>query len=598
MASERARRGARDPRRRDRHLLPDDVHTRDPDAEAWIHCGWGRLLFAHTFADPARLVESIGEEAPDERDIAVYVADPHVVLSMAPQEVFLDPSHTLRLWMSHYRPASERPRGFQVRRMADKADALASNRIYARLDMVQVPLDFFAKNLNSRRLIYLVAVDEAGVVVGSVTGVDHVRAFDDPEQGASLWCLAVDPECSLPGVGEALVRSLAEHYQARGRAFLDLSVMHDNAPALRLYRRIGFERVAWFTLKKRNPINEQLFIAPQPEARLNPYARIIINVARRRGIGVNVEDEEANLFHLSFGGRSIACRESLSALTSAVALTRCDDKSLTHRLLARAGLAVPEQIEVGATVGEPERDFLRRHGSVVVKPARGEQGRGISVDVRDESTLERAVQIAWPHGDRVLVERFCPGADLRIVVIGGEMVAAALRRPAQITGNGRDSIERLIEAQSRRRAAATGGESRIPIDAETRRCVGLSGHELDDVLPEGESLNVRRTANLHTGGTLHDVTDEIHPILAEAAIRAAEVLDVPVVGLDFLVPDHCGEAYVIIEANERPGLANHEPRPTAERFIDLLFPQTRRDATRRPGRGRAEHIGNTRPSSE
>jgi GNAT-family acetyltransferase (TIGR03103 family) len=580
MASERLRRGARLPRKRDRHLLPSDAHTRQPDAEAWIHCGWGRLLFAHTYADPARLVASLGDEAPDERDIAVYVGDPHVVLSMAPQEVFLDPSHTLRLYMSHYRPASERPRGFQVRRMGDKLDALASNRLYARLDMVQVPLDFYAKNLNSRRLIYLVAVDEANRVVGSVTGVDHLRAFDDPEQGASLWCLAVDPECSLPGVGEALVRALAEHYQARGRAFLDLSVMHDNAPALKLYQRIGFERVPWFTLKKRNPINEQLFIAPQPEARLNPYARIIINEARRRGIAVTVEDEEANLFRLSFGGRSVACRESLSELTSSVAMTRCDDKALTHRLLARAGLSVPEQMEVGAMLGEAERDFLRRHGSVVVKPARGEQGRGISVDLRDEDSLERAIAAARPYSERVLLERYCPGEDLRIVVIAGEVVAAALRRPAAVFGNGRDSIERLIEAQSRRRAAATGGESRIPLDQETRRCVALAGHELGDVLAEGERLAVRRTANLHTGGTLHDVTGELAPALAQAAIKGAEVLEMPVAGLDFLVPDPRGEAYVIIEANERPGLANHEPQPTAERFLDLLFPQTRRESKR------------------
>ncbi len=582
MTSERTRREARHPRRRDRHLLPSDAHTREPDSEAWLHCGWGRLLFAHTFADATKLVASLAEEEPDERDIAVYVADPHVVLSMAPQEVFLDPSHTLRLWMSHYRPASDRPRGFQVRRMRDKADALASNRIYARLDMVQVPLDFFAKNLNSRRLIYLVAADDGGQVLGSVTGVDHVRAYDDPEQGASLWCLAVDPECSLPGVGEALVRALAEHYQARGRAFLDLSVKHDNAPALKLYERIGFERVAWFTLKKRNLINEQLFIAPQPEARLNPYARIIINEARRRGIAVDVEDEEANLFRLTLGGRGIVCRESLSELTSAVAMTRCDDKSLTHRLLSRAGLSVPEQIDVGTSVGETEREFLKRHGSVVVKPARGEQGRGISVDLRDEASLESAIVAAREHCEQVLMERFCPGGDLRIVVIGGEVVAAALRHPAEIVGNGRDSIERLIEAQSRRRAAATGGESRIPLDEETLRCVALAEHQLADVLGEGKRLKVRRTANLHTGGTLQDVTAELCDALRNAALKASQVLEIPVVGLDLLVPDHRAAVHVIIEANERPGLANHEPLPTAERFIDLLFPQTRREGARNP----------------
>ena len=83
-------------------------------------------------------------------------------------------------------------------------------------------------------------------VVGTVTGVDHALAFDDPEGGTRLWCLAVDPASHVPGVGEALVRALAERYDTRGRAYLDLSVMHDNDPAIALYDKLGFERVAVF----------------------------------------------------------------------------------------------------------------------------------------------------------------------------------------------------------------------------------------------------------------------------------------------------------------------------------------------------------------
>ncbi len=142
-------------------------------------------------------------------------------------------------------------------------------------------------------------------------------------------------------------------------------------------------------------------------------------------------------------------------------------------------------------------------------------------------------------------------------------------------GDGRHSIRQLIEAQSRRRQAATGGESRIPLDGETERTLQAAGFGYDDVLPEGRRLAVRGTANLHTGGTLEDVTDRLHPSLRDAAIRAARALEIPVTGLDLLVPDVAGEDYVIIEANERPGLANHEPQPTAERFLDLLFPLSR-----------------------
>jgi GNAT-family acetyltransferase (TIGR03103 family) len=175
-------------------------------------------------------------------------------------------------------------------------------------------------------------------------------------------------------------------------------------------------------------------------------------------------------------------------------------------------------------------------------------------------------------GERVLLEQYCPGYDLRIVVIGFEVVAAAIRRPAQITGDGVHDIATLIDKRSRRRAAATGGESRIPVDDETRRCVSDAGYEFEEILPYGEKLQVRNTANLHTGGTIHDVTAKLHPQLREAAIAAARALDIPVTGLDFIVPSAEQPDYVIIEANERPGLANHEPQPTAERFIDLLFP--------------------------
>jgi D-alanine-D-alanine ligase-like ATP-grasp enzyme len=113
------------------------------------------------------------------------------------------------------------------------------------------------------------------------------------------------------------------------------------------------------------------------------------------------------------------------------------------------------------------------------------------------------------------------------------------------------------------------------MDAETERCVREQGFGLADTLPEGRELVVRKTANLHTGGTIHDVTAQLHPVLREASVTAAQALDIPVTGLDLLVPAVDGPDYVLVEANERPGLANHEPQPTAEAFVDLLFPESR-----------------------
>ncbi len=553
--------------------VPHDQNGKEQRTTAVVDCGWGRLIFAHTFVDNRELADVLLEEQAGKRDIAFYVSDPHVVLAMEPQAVFLDPSHTYRLWLDRYRVSALRPRGFSVRLLNSRADAEAIYQLYLSRQMIPPPVDFMWKARTSRTLNYFMALDNhTDELLGVATGVDHVEAFDDPERGSSLWALAVDPQASQPGVGQAIVRHMIEFFIARGRAYMDLSVMHDNHPALRLYERLGFERVPVFALKNRNSFNEALFVGEQPEASLNPYAMIIVREAQRRGIAVAVVDAAAGYFELSFGGRRIVCRESLCELTTAVAMSRCDDKAVTHRLLRKAGLQVPAQL---ATVDASKAlTFLEEHGSVVVKPARGEQGAGISVDVRTAASLEAAITEARRFSESVLVEKYSHGEDLRIIVIDYKVVAAAVRKPPRIKGTGRDTIRHLIEKQSRRREAATKGESRIPLDAETERCVADGGYTLDETLPYDEYLTVRKTANLHTGGTIHDVTKQLHPALRRAAVAAAEALRIPVTGLDMIVASPSDEKYVIIEANERPGLANHEPQPTAERFVDLLFPQT------------------------
>ena len=538
-----------------------------------LQCGWGRLLIGHTYPDPASLAKELLTETPGERDIALYVAAPHQVLAQAPQQLFLDPSDTLRIWFSDYRPARRIYRGFRIRRACSAQDWSEINRLYQQRHMLPVDTERLTPRHKGGPVYWLAEDDDSGAIIGSVMGLNHVKAFRDPDGGSSLWCLAVSPECSRPGVGEALVRHLIEHYASRGLAFLDLSVLHDNQQAKRLYDKLGFRPLQTFAIKCKNGINQPLFLGPGPAAELNPYARIIVDEALRRGIEVQVDDAEGGLFTLIQGNRRIRCRESLTDLTSAVTMTLCADKVLTSRTLARAGLKVPEQQLAGSD--EDNTTFLEKHGALVVKPVNGEQGKGVAVDIRDAEHLATAIQAARRHDDRVLLESFHQGLDLRVVVIGHEVVAAAIRRPAEIVGDGQHSVRDLIEAQSRRRQAATGGESRIPMDEETERAIRGAGHDWDSVLPTGTHLAVRKTANLHTGGILEDVTDSLHPVLADAAIQAARALDIPVTGMDLLVPAADSPDYVIIEANERPGLANHEPRPTAERFIDLLFPLSR-----------------------
>ena len=500
-----------------------------------------------------------------------------MVIAGAPTELFIDPSHTYRL---RFHPDEDNlappPVGMTVRTLNNPHDADAMNRVFVRCGMVPAPVETIWDNhLHAEAVTYLLAVrDDDGAVVGTVTGVDHELLFSDPEEGSSLWTLAVDPAAALPGVGEALTRAVADHFRCVGRAYMDLSVAHDNAAAIGLYEKLGFRRVPVLAIKRKNAINEPLFTAPPETVEdLNPYARIIADEAMRRGIWVEVLDAETGEMRLTHGGRAVITRESLSEFTSAVAMCRCDDKRLTRRLVSEAGITVPRARL--ATSDDGDFAFLQEVGEVVVKPTRGEQGKGITVGISAETgpdELAAAVARARQHHPEVLIEERVEGDDLRLVVINGRVVAAALRMPPEIIGTGDHTVRDLIAAESRRRSAATGGESKIPIDDITEATVAEAGWRLDDVLPQGNRLRVRRTANLHQGGTIHDVTAHVNSELCRVAVAAAEAIGIGVTGIDLLVPDVTGADYAFIEANERPGLANHEPQPTAAAFIDYLFP--------------------------
>ncbi len=179
-----------------------------------------------------------------------------------------------------------------------------------------VPTQEFLEHLDEHPHILLLVAEDPhdGEIVGVVTGVDHRIAFKDPDHGASLWALAVDPQASFPGIGEGLTRHLAAVYRRRHRAFLDLSVLHDNTLAIALYEKLGFVRVPVYCVKNKNPINEPLFVGPDPADDLNIYARIIVREARRRGIAVEVLDAEAGFIRLSLGWRMLPARIPVGVL--------------------------------------------------------------------------------------------------------------------------------------------------------------------------------------------------------------------------------------------------------------------------------------------
>ena len=202
------------------HAQQGQPHA-DELSDITLDCGWGRLLVGHTFKDPQRLAATLLQETPGERDIALYVADPHVVLSFAPQQLFLDPSDTLRLWFSNYRPAHNGMRGFHIRRPQCAADWQGINTLYLASGMVQVNPQRLTPRESGGPDFWLAEDADSGEIIGTVMGLNHARAYDDPDKGSSLWCLAADSKTQRFGVGEMLVRHLVEYFMSRGSAYLD-----------------------------------------------------------------------------------------------------------------------------------------------------------------------------------------------------------------------------------------------------------------------------------------------------------------------------------------------------------------------------------------
>lgn len=304
----------------------------------------------------------------------------------------------------------------------------------------------------------------------------------------------------------------------------------------------------------------------------NRYTTVIVDEALRRGIDVEILDPGTGEMRLTLDGTTRLVVQSLSDLCSAVAWWRCEDKAATRRVLADAGLALPPGRE--ATGDDGDVAFLRAHGRVVVKPVRGEGGEGITTGVADEAALRRAVEAARRVHPRVLLEAQVEGGDVRVLVIDGALVAAAVRRPPTVTGDGTSTARELVDALNAERSSPRGTGLQVPTDELTWAVVAEQGLSPDDVPEEGQVVVLRGTANLHVGGTIEDVTDRLHPALAEVSLQAAAALGAPLLGVDLLVPDVEGPDHVVIEANAQAGLANHEPQPTAQRYLDLLFPPT------------------------
>jgi cyanophycin synthetase len=316
---------------------------------------------------------------------------------------------------------------------------------------------------------------------------------------------------------------------------------------------------------------------------LGPSTRAIAEAALRRGIPVRRLDD-ASLLQLGHGIHRRLVEATLTDRTSAVAVDIACDKVLTNRLLSDAGIPTPDG---GVALSAKEAvDWLRRLGApVVVKPYNGNQGRGVSLALETPEAVEEAFERARKVADRVIVERYIPGRNLRLLVVNGRMVAASERVPAHVVGDGLRTVRELVECTNQDPLRGEDHEkplTRIPVDIVAEAVLRRQGMRWEDVPAAGRIVWLRDSANLSTGGEAIDVTDDLHPSYRWLAERAARIVGLDVCGVDMVVerPDHPyrpGAGYVI-EVNASPGIRMHLhpshglPRKVADAIVNALYP--------------------------
>ncbi|HEY3316388.1 MAG TPA: cyanophycin synthetase [Bacillota bacterium] len=330
------------------------------------------------------------------------------------------------------------------------------------------------------------------------------------------------------------------------------------------------------------PIIDQLNeVAARTE--LGPSTAAIAEAAKRRGIPVTRVGPES-LLRLGHGRRQRWVRATITSATGSVAVDIAGDKSLTKLILSQAGIPVPpgalartaeEAIAVAGLIAAP----------TVIKPRDGNQGRGVSLNLKTEADVEAAFNVARAYGDEVIVEKHVPGRHYRLLVVGGRLVAAAERLPARVTGDGVHTVAELVtmvNADPNRGEEHEKPLTKIKIDQVVLNTLAKEGLDLTFRPSSSQVVNLREGANLSTGGTAHDVTDQVHPDFAALAVRTALVVRLDVAGIDLVTPDITGpfdaERTAVIEVNAAPGFRMHlypsegKPRPVGEAIVDSLFP--------------------------
>jgi cyanophycin synthetase len=319
------------------------------------------------------------------------------------------------------------------------------------------------------------------------------------------------------------------------------------------------------------------------ETRLGPSTGCIVEEAARRGIPF-IRLNKSSLVQLGYGVNQQRIRATIAGTTSCIAVDIAGDKDETKRLLGDAEIPVPKGSLIRSEDGL--KDAIDKIGyPVVLKPLNGNHGKGATTNIINYEQALQALEAAQKYGRTVIVEKFITGYDFRVLCINNKFICAALRTPAAVTGDGVHTIQWLIEETNKDERRGYGHEkvlTQITIDDFTQKMLDDKGYTLDTVPAAGELVLVKPTANLSTGGTSTDVTDEVHPSNIFMAERISKIIGLDICGIDIMAPNlrvpinENGGA--VLEVNAAPGFRMHIepsegiPRNVAEPVIDMLFP--------------------------
>ncbi|HOS48469.1 MAG TPA: cyanophycin synthetase [Bacteroidia bacterium] len=319
------------------------------------------------------------------------------------------------------------------------------------------------------------------------------------------------------------------------------------------------------------------------DERLGPSTGSIVDEAKGRGIPW-IRLNRHSLVMLGYGVNQKRIQATVTSNTSSIAVEIACDKEDTKNLLEAANIPVPK----GKIIYDKDdlKDAIEYIGyPVVIKPINGNHGRGATINIRSWEEAVEGLAAAKKISRGVICEKYITGFDHRVLVINYKFVAAAKRTPALVIGDGKSSVQQLIDEVNKDSRRGYGHEkvlTAIKVDDNTNNILAEKGLTLDSVLPVDEILYLKSTANISTGGTATDVTDLVHPHNVFMAERIARIVGLDICGIDIMTDDisepldDTGGA--ILEVNAAPGFRMHLaptdglPRNVAEPVIDMLFP--------------------------